>query len=192
MGEHCRPRSGKQVPGPAWQSKRHHHGPRHQETESVRIVLQRVERASVRVAGIDVATIGSGLLLLVGVEAEDDAVAVAAAADKVLGLRVFPDQAGNMNRNVVEHGGEILVVPQFTLAASTRRGRRPSFSGVAPRAVAIAVLGDLVTRLRASGLQVLEGRFGEAMAVELVNDGPVTFHLEFGASEPSSRIPAPG
>lgn len=148
----------------------------------MRIVLQRVTRATVRLDSSDrgesVASIERGLLLLVGVERRDCEATARLAADKILGLRVFADENGKTNLDVGQVGGEVLVVSQFTLAASLDSGRRPSFSTAAPRELAVAVLATLVTALRAAGLEVCEGRFGAAMAVELINDGPVTFVLD--------------
>jgi D-tyrosyl-tRNA(Tyr) deacylase len=144
----------------------------------VRIVVQRVSSASVRVEGSRVASIGSGLLLLVGIAADDDAADVAVVAAKVAGLRVFPDREGRMNLSVEEIGGEILLVSQFTLLGDVARGRRPSFSGAAPPERAEALVGVLADALRDRGLPVSEGVFGARMEVELVNDGPVTLVLE--------------
>jgi D-tyrosyl-tRNA(Tyr) deacylase len=141
----------------------------------VRIVVQRVERAAVRVGGREVASIGAGLLLLVGVERGDGEAQVERAAQRMASLRVFEDDRGHMNRGLGEIGGEVLVVSQFTLAGSIRRGRRPSFEGASPADEAEPVVDALVAALRSLGVRVESGRFGAHMEVELVNDGPVTF-----------------
>jgi D-tyrosyl-tRNA(Tyr) deacylase len=144
----------------------------------VRLVLQRVARASVTVAGERVGAIGRGLLVLAGVERGDGAAQAAAAADKVAHLRVFEDGEGKMNLDVAQAGGSVLLVSQFTLAASTDRGRRPSFERSAPPDEARDLLDRLAEELRSSGLAVETGRFAARMEVELVNDGPVTLVLD--------------
>jgi D-tyrosyl-tRNA(Tyr) deacylase len=144
----------------------------------MRLVLQRVARARVTVDGDEVGSIGRGLLVLVGVERGDGPTQAAAAARKLAGLRVFEDEAGRMNLSTAEVDGAFLVVSQFTLAGSLERGRRPSFDGAAPPEVAEPLVEALVAELRAAGLPVATGRFRAHMAVELVNDGPVTFVLE--------------
>ena len=144
----------------------------------MRIVLQRVSSASVRVAGEAVASIGPGVCLLVGVAPEDSVADVETAVAKVSGLRIFPDSDGKMNRSVEDIGGEVMVVSQFTLYGDLRRGRRPSFTGAAAPDVAEPLIGDMVQGFRARGLSTSEGVFGARMEVELVNDGPVTFSLE--------------
>jgi D-tyrosyl-tRNA(Tyr) deacylase len=143
----------------------------------VRLVVQRVARASVSVGGELVGEIGPGLLLLCGIGHDDHAASVEAAAGKVARLRIFPDAAGDMNRSVIDAGGAVLAVSQFTLLADTSRGNRPGFSGAAPPAVAEPLYERFVARLRDLGLPVATGRFGARMAVELVNDGPVTIVL---------------
>ena len=137
--------------------------------------VQRASRAEVRVDGKTVGAIGRGLLVLVGVEKGDDDGRADALAERVLQLRIFDDDQGKMNRSVRDVGGEILVVSQFTLAADLDRGRRPSFDAAAPPAEARRLVDRLGDRLRASGTTVATGTFGARMAVELVNDGPVTF-----------------
>ncbi len=148
----------------------------------MRIVLQRVARASVAVGDEVVGALGRGLLLLVGIAADDDAERIDEAARKLVGLRVFEDADGKMNLDVAQAGGAVLVVSQFTLLASTDRGRRPSFERAAPPAAAEALIERFVERLRAAGLEVATGRFGAHMRVELVNDGPVTLVLDFAAA----------
>jgi D-aminoacyl-tRNA deacylase len=145
----------------------------------VRVVLQRVKRASVTVEGKVVAEIGGGLLLLVGVARGDGESEADWLAEKVAGLRVFNDEAGKMNRSVLEVGGGVLAVSQFTLLADARKGRRPSFVGAAPPEEAEPLFGYFCERLRAAGVAfVRTGRFGAMMDVALVNDGPVTIVLE--------------
>ena len=152
----------------------------------MRLILQRVSSAVVRAGGEAVAAIGRGMVVLVGVERGDGRAEAAAAADKLAGLRIFADHDGKMNLDLGAVGGAVLVVSQFTLAASLARGRRPSFDAAAPPAEAEPLIGELVADLRRRGLTVAEGRFGAHMEVELVNDGPVTFLLEF---PPAARSP---
>ncbi len=144
----------------------------------MRLILQRVSRAAVRVAGETVGEIGRGLLVLAGVEKGDGPAQVTAAADKLAGLRVFEDAEGKMNLDLAAAGGAFLVVSQFTLAGSLARGRRPSFDRAAPPEEARPLVEKLVEDLRARGFRVETGRFRETMEVELVNDGPVTFVLD--------------
>jgi D-tyrosyl-tRNA(Tyr) deacylase len=144
----------------------------------VKVLLQRVSRAEVRVSGRPVGAIGRGLLVFVGVERGDVDQEVVRLADRTAELRVFPDDADRMNRSVEEVGGECLVVSQFTLAGSTRRGRRPSFDAAAPPEEAQVLYERFVSRLRERGLPVATGNFRAMMEVELVNDGPVTLLLD--------------
>jgi D-tyrosyl-tRNA(Tyr) deacylase len=144
----------------------------------MRIVLQRVSRARVTVEGRVTGEIGRGLLLLAGFTDGDSEDALAWMADKVVGLRIFPDDEGKMNRSVQELGGGLLVVSQFTLYGDTRKGRRPSFVDAARPEIAIPLYERFVELLRATGLPVGTGEFGAMMDVELVNDGPVTLILE--------------
>lgn len=148
---------------------------------AVRLVVQRVSSASVKVDGRTVGRIGRGLLVLAGAEVGDGEDQVAAAATKLSRLRLFDDQQGRMNLDVRQAGGSVLLVSQFTLAASTRKGRRPSFDRAARPEVAEPLLAGLRRRLEEAGLTVAEGRFGARMRVDLANDGPVTFVLEFPA-----------
>lgn len=148
----------------------------------MRLVLQRVSAASVKVAGETVGEIGRGLLVLVGIERGDSANGaekVRAAADKLAGLRVFEDEAGKMNLDLAAVGGAFLVVSQFTLAGSVARGRRPSFDRAAPPAEAEPLVDALVADLRGRGFRVETGRFRAMMEVALVNDGPVTLVADF-------------
>jgi D-aminoacyl-tRNA deacylase len=141
----------------------------------VRIVVQRVSRAAVRVDGRTVGEIGLGLLALVGIETGDTAEQVERAAHRLATLRVFSDADGHMNRGLDEVGGAILVVSQFTLAGSIRRGRRPDFIHAARPEDAEPLCDELVAALRGRGVTVATGAFRTTMEVELVNDGPVTF-----------------
>lgn len=144
----------------------------------MRIILQRVERASVRVDGEVIGAIGRGVLLLVGIEKNDGPKDIEVAADKLAGLRIFEDGAGKMNLDLVAVDGEILLVSQFTLGASLAKGRRPSFNHSAPPDQARPMVDALMERLRSLGFTVEGGRFGAEMKVELINDGPVTFVLD--------------
>ena len=144
----------------------------------MRVVLQRVSRARVTVDGRVTGEIGRGLLLLAGFTDGDTGDALAWMADKVVELRIFPDDEGKMNRSVREVGGGLLVVSQFTLYGDTRKGRRPSFVDAARPEIAIPLYERFVDLLRATGLPVGTGEFGAMMDVELVNDGPVTLILE--------------
>jgi D-tyrosyl-tRNA(Tyr) deacylase len=149
----------------------------------VRILLQRVARASVRVRGDLVAEIGPGLLLLVGVGKDDGFGEDDRLADKVLHLRVFEDDDGKTNRSLSDVGGEILVVPQFTLYGDVRKGRRPSWDGAAPPEVAAERVEAFARALESRGAAVKRGAFREHMEVELVNDGPVTLWIDADALE---------
>ncbi len=142
-------------------------------------LIQRVTRAQVDVEGHTVGAIGPGLLALIGVRPEDDANAVARLLERLLGYRVFADAEERMNRSLLETGGSLLLVPQFTLAADTRRGTRPGFSTAAPPAQAQQLFDQLVEAAQARlGSRLAAGHFGAAMQVTLINDGPVTFWLE--------------
>ncbi len=144
----------------------------------MRAVVQRVSRACVRVAGKTVGDIGTGLVALVGVTHADGPGEAERMAAKLANLRLFDDDAGVMNRSVLEAGGAVLVVSQFTLYGDTSRGRRPSWSSAAPGAHAQPLVEAVVTGLRTHGVPVATGRFGAHMEVELVNDGPVTVLVE--------------
>ncbi len=139
----------------------------------MRAAVQRVSNASVQVGGDVVAAIGPGLLVLLGVHRDDDKQVADKLARKLLALRVFDDEHGRMNRSVTDAGGEVLCVSQFTLYGDTRKGNRPSFAEVAPPEQAELLYERVRDALGASG-----GRFGARMAVELVNDGPVTLIVE--------------
>jgi D-tyrosyl-tRNA(Tyr) deacylase len=144
----------------------------------VRAVVQRCSRASVRVDGSVIGAIPVGLVVLVGVSVRDSETDAAWLAQKIRGLRIFPDGEANMNRSVSEAGGAVLVVSQFTLYGDARRGRRPSFVDAAPAERAEPLVASVARALREAGLEVAEGRFGAMMDVELVNDGPVTIVLD--------------
>lgn len=144
----------------------------------MRIVVQRVARAEVRVADQTVGRIGRGLLLLVAVERGDTPADLDWFSDKVLQMRIFEDSAGKMNLSALDIRAELLVVSQFTLVGDLSRGRRPGFERAAPPGEAEPLYRALVERLAASSLSVATGRFREFMQVELVNDGPVTFVLD--------------
>lgn len=146
----------------------------------MRIVLQRVSRARVTVADEPVGSIGPGFLLLVGVTHTDNEANAAWLAAKIAGLRVFEDEDGKMNRSLLDVGGDVLAVSQFTLHGDTRKGRRPSFVRAARPEHAESLFDRFVNLLREQGLTVATGRFGAMMEVELVNDGPVTLILEHG------------
>ena len=145
----------------------------------MRLVIQRVSSASVKVEGETVGEIGRGLLVLAGVERGDGIETARAAAEKLAGLRVFEDDAGKMNLDTLAVGGAFLVVSQFTLAGSIARGRRPSFDGAAPPGEAAPLVEALVEDLRSRGYRVETGRIRAHMEVSLVNDGPVTLVADF-------------
>ena len=144
----------------------------------MRLVLQRVTSAAVRVEGETVGAIGRGLLVLAGVREGDDAETARRLAAKTAALRIFPDDEGRFNRSLLETGGEALVVSQFTLYADVRKGRRPSFTDAARPEVAEPLVEAYASALEALGVRVARGRFGAKMAVELVNDGPVTVGID--------------
>ena len=144
----------------------------------MKMVIQRVSRAEVRVEGEAIGRIGTGLAVLVGLERGDGDQQLERAARRLATLRVFSDEEGRMNRGLDEVGGAVLAVSQFTLAASTRRGRRPSYSRAAPPEEAAGLYEQFMLRLRERGLEVAGGVFQAMMEVELVNDGPVTILLE--------------
>lgn len=147
--------------------------------EFVRVLLQRVSRAEVEVEGETVGRIGRGLLVFVGIGPSDGDAELRWMAQKVARLRVFADDAGKMNRSVVDVEGGVLVVSQFTLYGDCRKGTRPSFSGAGAPEVAARQVGDFCERLRDEGVSpVATGRFGAHMRVDLLNDGPVTLWIE--------------
>jgi D-tyrosyl-tRNA(Tyr) deacylase len=141
-------------------------------------VIQRVRRASVRVEGTVRGAIDGGLLVLLGVAKGDNERAADYLADKIIHLRIFPDGEGKMNRSLMDAGGAMLVVSQFTLYGDCRKGRRPSFDGAAPPEEARRLYEYFVERIRAAGIRVETGVFQAHMDVELLNDGPVTLIVE--------------
>ena len=141
-------------------------------------LLQRVTEARVNVAGETIASIEQGLLVLVGVQAADDAGSARQFAERLVNYRVFADADGKMNLSLLDVGGGLLLVPQFTLAANTRKGRRPSFTSAADPEHGRELFMTLVNFTRETGVRVETGRFGADMQVALINDGPVTFILD--------------
>jgi D-tyrosyl-tRNA(Tyr) deacylase len=150
----------------------------------MRLVLQRVSRASVTIDGRVAGAIDRGFCLLAGFAPTDTPAVVDWLADKVAGLRLFTDDQGKMNLGLQEVGGGLLVISQFTLYGDTERGRRPSFIGAARPEIAIPLYEHFLARLRATGLRVEAGEFGADMQVEIHNDGPVTLILERDATAP--------
>ncbi len=144
----------------------------------MRVLLQRVTRAEVRVDGRITGRIERGYLLLVGLTHDDDEARVTWMADKVAGLRLFGDAEGKMNLALADIGGAVLVVSQFTLYGDARKGRRPSFIDAARPEVAIPLYERFIALLRERGVPVETGEFGASMQVDLINDGPVTLSLE--------------
>ena len=145
----------------------------------MRVLIQRVARASVTIAGERVSAIGPGLLVLVAITHDDTDEDIAWLTRKIVQLRIFNDEAGVMNRDVREAGGEVLVVSQFTLMASTRKGNRPSYIHAAGEAIAVPLYERFTAALsQALGRPVPTGRFGADMQVELINDGPVTIWID--------------
>jgi D-tyrosyl-tRNA(Tyr) deacylase len=144
----------------------------------VRALLQRTTGARVRVGGQVVGEIGAGLVVLLGVGPEDDEAVADALARRITELRIFDDAEGRTNLSLVDVGGAVLLVSQFTLYADTRRGRRPGFTGAAAPGLAERIYERFAAALRALDVEVATGRFGEVMAVELVNDGPFTIWLD--------------
>jgi D-tyrosyl-tRNA(Tyr) deacylase len=144
----------------------------------MRAVVQRVKRAAVRVNGGVVGSIGPGLLVLVGIGKTDSDTDLQNLAEKIVNLRVFEDEHGKMNRSLLERGGQVLCVSQFTLYGDCRKGRRPSYDQAAGPDTAQRLYDDFVKALRSFGIVVATGQFQAMMEVELVNDGPVTLLLD--------------
>ncbi len=159
-------------------------------------LLQRVSRAQVRVNGAVVGAIGSGILAFVGVEKSDSQTEAQRLFQRMVGYRVFEDADGKMNLSLTQIGGGLLLVPQFTLVADTGKGMRPSFSSAADPALGRTIFGYLTALAQGSHSHVASGLFGAHMAVELVNDGPVTFHLRVppaaGRGSPKAAGPPKG
>jgi len=144
----------------------------------VRACIQRVSEAQVTVDGEAISRIGRGLVVLLGVGQQDGVAEVNWLAEKVIGLRIFADDAGKMNRSLAEVGGAMLVVSQFTLYGDCRRGRRPSFTSAASPELAERLYEAFVAAVKGAGIEVATGRFREHMLVSLVNDGPVTLWID--------------
>lgn len=144
----------------------------------MRAVVQRVTRAEVTVAGEVVGQIGLGFLVLLGVAADDQCEDAVATAAKIVGLRVFEDDDGKLNRSLSEVGGAVLAVSQFTLLGDCRKGRRPSFVAAAPPELANRLYQEFIAEVRGQGIPVETGRFQADMQVSLVNDGPVTLLID--------------
>ena len=144
----------------------------------MRVVLQRVTRASVHVDGETTGQIEAGLLALVGVAEGDDDADARVAGVKITGIRIFPDARGKMNLSIADAGGAVLLVSQFTLLGDVRKGRRPTFTAAASPDHAVPILEALSDAIEATGVPVEHGRFGAHMVVDLVNDGPVTIVLD--------------
>jgi D-tyrosyl-tRNA(Tyr) deacylase len=161
----------------AAQNSREFYGPGGENATMIALI-QRVASASVSIEGRVVGAVDRGVLALIGVAVEDSPATGARLLQKMLTYRIFPDDAGRMNRDLRQIGGGLLLVPQFTLLADTHKGTRPGFSGAAPPEQASALFDGLVGRAQATHARVAAGRFGADMQVALVNDGPVTFWLE--------------
>lgn len=144
----------------------------------MRLVVQRVTRASVSVDGAVLSSIGAGSLVLAAIAADDTTEVVDRMADKLIALRYFEDDDGRTNRSIADSGGSVLIVSQFTLYADLRRGRRPGFTAAAPPSLAVPLLERFVARVRATGVPVETGRFGAEMGVDLINDGPFTLVMD--------------
>ena len=144
----------------------------------MRALIQRVKRAKVTVGGKQIAWIGEGMLLLLGIRRKDTPEDVGRLVDKVVNLRIFEDEAGKMNLSLKDTGGELLVVPQFTLYANTRKGRRPSFEDAMGAKDAQELFEEFIRELERRGFTPRRGRFGEHMVVSLDNDGPVTIIID--------------
>jgi D-tyrosyl-tRNA(Tyr) deacylase len=144
----------------------------------MRAVLQRVNRASVTIDGQITGSIAQGLVLLLGIRAEDSMADLVWLAEKAVNLRIFADHQQKMNRSVADICGEVLIISQFTLYGDCRKGRRPGFSGAAPPQIAEPLYLRFVEQVRDKGLVVVTGTFGADMKIELVNDGPVTLLLD--------------
>lgn len=144
----------------------------------MRALVQRVKKAAVTVKGERIAEIGAGLVILLGVGHGDGREQARYLAEKISNLRIFEDDAGKMNRSILDHGGETILVSQFTLYADTRNGRRPAFTDAAPPEIAEPLIDDFAAILRQLGVPTQTGVFGAEMLVEIFNDGPVTIWLE--------------
>lgn len=144
----------------------------------MRVLLQRVKNASVRVNGETIAEISAGILVLLGISAEDPDEDIAYLTKKIQNLRIFNDENGKMNLSLMDVSGELLVVSQFTLFANTKKGNRPSYTGSAPPNIAIPLYEQFVEALKDARIKVETGEFGADMKVELLNDGPVSIWID--------------
>ena len=144
----------------------------------MRVLLQRVKSGKVSVDGRTVASIGPGLVILVGIGREDDEAKARFLAEKIAAMRIFEDETGKFNLSILDRAGEAIVVSQFTLYADTRKGRRPSFTEAAPPELASPLVDKFAELLRLQGIPTQTGLFGAHMLVEIENDGPVTIWLE--------------
>ena len=153
----------------------------------MRAVITRVKSASVSIAGSVVGEIGHGLLILLGVGPDDTPELCEKLADKALGLRIFCDEAGKMNRSLADIGGQVLVVSQFTLYADCRKGKRPSFTGAALPELAVPLYEQFLQECRSRGFEPQHGQFGADMLVASENDGPVTILLDTGRAAPAEE-----
>ena len=144
----------------------------------MRALVQRVINGRVSISGQTVAEIGPGLVILLGVGPQDGDEQIRYLVDKIANLRIFEDQDGKINRSVLDIGGEVLVVSQFTLYADTRKGRRPSFTNAAPPEIARPIVEQFAELMESRGVPTRKGEFGARMLVEIANDGPVTIWLE--------------
>ena len=144
----------------------------------MKILIQRVKRASVSIDNKLYSKISKGILALVGIEKGDTIVQVQKASQKIVNLRIFPDENDKMNRSLIDVAGEILIVSQFTLCGDCKKGTRPSFDNSAPPNVAEKLYEAFIAEVNTHGINIKTGKFGAMMDVELVNDGPVTFMVE--------------
>ena len=144
----------------------------------MRAVVQRVSRAAVSVNGQRISEIGPGMLVLLAAAREDGTEQIRWMADKLIGLRIFPDEEGKLNLSLTQTRGSMLIVSQFTLYGDCRKGRRPSYAAAAPPQEAEAIYRNLIAAVRTQGIPVHEGVFGAMMEVELINDGPVTIIVD--------------
>ena len=144
----------------------------------MKVLIQRVKRASVTIDGELYSSINKGVLALVGIEKEDTLEQVQKSAKKIVNLRIFPDDNGKMNRSLIDEKGEMLVVSQFTLCGDCKKGTRPSFDKSAQPDIANELYEKFVEEVKAFGIKTQTGKFGAMMDVELINDGPVTFMID--------------
>jgi D-tyrosyl-tRNA(Tyr) deacylase len=144
----------------------------------MRAVVQRVNRAAIKIDGICTAKIGRGLVILLGIRGDDNVADLMWMAEKIIHLRIFPDSEGKMNTSLADMGGEMLIVSQFTLYGDCRKGRRPGFSAAAPPELAEPLYNQFIEEVRRQGIPVGTGTFQAEMAVDLINDGPVTILLD--------------